>query len=113
MTETEQRIRRAMTSADGAPPAFDEVYEAARARLVASRRRKQSAIGLAAVLALVAVLVPWQSPQSPGLVSEEELLGTTSWSAPSDVLLPSRETDIFYELPALPGSTEPAGGTLL
>ena len=102
-----------MTSADGAPPAFDEVYGAAKARLVTSRRRKQSAIGLAAALALVAVLVPWQSPPSPGLISKDELLGTTSWSAPSDVLLPSRETDIFYELPALPGSTEPAGGALL
>ncbi|MDJ0919152.1 MAG: hypothetical protein QNJ05_15445 [Woeseiaceae bacterium] len=113
MADTESRIRRAMTSADGPPPAFDEVYEGARARLVTSRRRKQSAVGLAAALALVAVLVTGPSTDSPGLVSEEELLGTTSWSAPSDVLLPTRDTDIFYDLPALPGSTEPAGGALL
>ncbi len=113
MTDTQNRIRGAMTSADGAAPAFDDVYEGAKARLLASRRRKQSAVGVAAVLAVVAVLVTGPSPQSPGIISEEELFGTTRWSAPSDVLLPSRDTDIFYDLPALPGSTEPAGGALL
>ncbi len=102
-----------MASADASLPAFDDVYGRAQRRVAASRRRRRSAFGLAAAIALAALLLPSQSPESPGLISDEELFGTTSWSPPSDVLLPSRETDIFYELPALPGSTKPAGGALL
>ncbi len=113
MTDMERRITRAMSSADGSPPVFDEVFGRAEVRAGESRRRRRSALGLAAAIALAALLLPSQVPESPGLISDEELFGTTSWSAPSDVLLPRRETDIFYELPALPGSTEPAGGALL
>ena len=113
MTDIQRRIKRTMTSADDNSPAFDEIFGRAEVHAGQSRRRRRSALGLAAAVALAALLLPSQSPESPGLISDEELFGTTSWSPPSDVLLPSRETDIFYELPALPGSTEPAGGALL
>ena len=55
----------------------------------------------------------WPQNEAPDLISEDELLGTTSWSPPSDVLLPTRRTNIFNDLPALPESTGPVGETLL
>ena len=42
-----------------------------------------------------------------------DLLESTYWSAPSDVLLPDRQFDIYQELPVIFESTEPAGGALL
>ena len=41
------------------------------------------------------------------------LLETTYWEAPSDVLLPARERDIYRDLPALEVSTEGNEGALL
>ena len=42
-----------------------------------------------------------------------ELMGSTSWAAPSDVLMPEYEIDIYQDLPALMESTKPVEGALL
>jgi len=42
-----------------------------------------------------------------------DLLESTSWVAPSDVLLPKHEIDLYQDLPAFSVSTRPAEGALL
>ena len=113
MDELERQLKRVLQTGDSAAPAFDDVYASAGSRLVNRRLRRRAALATAAA-ASVAILVTFlPTNETPGLISEDELLGTTSWSPPSDVLLPARHTNIFDELPALPESTVPVGETLL
>ena len=73
--------------------------------------------GFAAAAVVVAMLVITVGNPPPvdetAYIEIAELLETTYWSAPSDVLLPEREFDIYQELPVLFESTEPAEGALL
>lgn len=112
MTQVEDRLRRALAAREQEAPQFACVWQAAEKRHAARRIRHRALAGVAAVVAMAALL-PWRSPDVSVLVVEEELLGSTSWSAPSDVLMPIRRTDIYEELPELIKSTEPDGGTLL
>ena len=57
------------------------------------------------------VLTP--APTVLPLIEMGELLGSTSWQAPSDVLLPQHEFDLYQDMPALIESTEAATGALL
>lgn len=94
-------------------PSFEKVWGAAETQLAASRRRY---LGFAAVAAIsiVAVVLAIQPPsEEPPYIQVVDLLGSTSWSAPSDVLLPNKSFDIYQEMPVLFESTELAGGTLL
>lgn len=113
MTDLGQRVARAMRAQDEDAPAFDALFATARERAVNRRSRHRAALAIAAAASFAVLVVSWPQNESPGLISDQELLGTTSWSAPSDVLLPKRQTNIFDELPALPESTEPVGETLL
>lgn len=98
----------------GRVPEFDRVWADAHRRL-ASRRRRRAAGGLAAAIALTAlaaVLLPSRQPVWE-FVNPEDLVTSTSWQAPSDVLLPEHRIDIYEEIPVLIESTEIDGGTLL
>ena len=106
------------TSATGQP--FDDAWHRAEARHAAAKRARDRLAGVAAAAAIVAVVVmpiarlDNGDPGSPaGFVDPAELLGSTSWAAPSDALLPEYEFDIYQEMPELMESTEPAGGSLL
>ena len=118
-----QAIQQAFAARESEAPPFAETLQAARARVSESRRGPMLA-GAAAILVLAVLLIP-RAPE-PGLIVEDELLGETWWTAPSDsllpvasvvpssdALLPQRRTDIYGEIPALVPSTNPGGETLL
>lgn len=118
MNGEDESIRDSLVRAwpdDGPAPAFDSVIAAAEARLARQRRRYGLFAAVAAGIAVVALGVSLSTPERIEFryVEPGELLGSTSWQAPSDVLLPEREVDIYRELPALMESTDTAEGALL
>ncbi len=105
-------VRKARTPAS--VPPFGRSFAAAERQIRLRRRLRLSAVGLAAMVALVAInLRPVGQDQDFIYVDREELAASTSWSAPSDSLLPTHEFDIYQEIPRLFESTEPDGGALL
>ena len=112
-SELANLLRRA--TPEGQPPSFDATWRAAEARHRRSQRRNRGLAGLAATLAVVAIVVNALMPADDEVAYIEmaELLESTSWQAPSDVLLPTREFDIYQELPVLMESTNETGGALL
>jgi len=94
-------------------PAFDATWLAARQRHENTRRRYQRFAGVAALAATAIIVLFAQSPSHETYIEVADLLDSTYWTAPSDVLLPQREFDIYQDMPVLFESTEPAGGTLL
>ena len=112
----QKAIRAAHTRAESTPvPEFERVWAAATARAGATRKRQYLFAGTAAVAAAVAIAFGLRAPMDDdwGYIDEYELLETTTWSAPSDSLLPSREFDIYQSVPVLIESTETYGGALL
>ncbi len=113
----DDELSRSLRPPSEKAPAFDDTVRAAEARLAARTRRLRAGSGLAAIAAVVAVAIglSLRAPEAPGvdLGIEEALLTTTQWTAPSDVLLPAHEFDIYRDTPALPGSTEALEGTFL
>ncbi len=102
----------AATEQDGVPP-FEKVWGAAE-RQVAGARRRFAGFAAAAAVAAVALVLVIQSPVEETLYVEvADLLGSTSWTAPSDVLLHQNSFDIYQEMPVLFESTDLAGGSLL
>lgn len=92
---------------------FQEVFGAAEARLRRARQRRR--IALAAAAAGAAALLYALLPEQPDwqYVDPELFATSTSWSAPSDVLLPQRRFDIYEDIPVLIESTESDEGALL
>lgn len=107
-------LQHSQSQADGAVPGFDEVWAAAqgRVRVVGYKKRIVGLAAAAIVAALAVGLLPSPDEQIQ-YVDIEELMGSTSWTAPSDFLLPKHQFDIYREIPRLFESTEPYGGTLL
>lgn len=121
-TETsEARIRQALKaayrSAERKPPAFDDMWAAAETRQLRSRRRRRAAGGVAAAAALIVITIGlW--PGHRAVVSDEfliadALMNSTSWSAPSDSLMPQHQFDIYQGIPLLDESTISQEGSLL
>ena len=98
-----------------AAPAFDRVWAGAEERYYSSRRRYAWLAGAAAVVATVVIALNAGTPTPKGTpyIEMAELMNSTSWVAPSDVLLPNHEIDLYQDLPTLIESTEPAEGALL
>ena len=101
--------------AAGRTPPFDATWQAVEHRLAARRRQNRILAGAAAVVAAVAIGLLLRTPpvQETSYVEIDELMGSTSWVAPSDALLPEHQFDIYQDLPSLLESTETAGGSLL
>ena len=116
--ELANQVRNAFdTLAKKAPPSFDEVWAAAESQHFKERRRYATIIGIAAALAIVAIVAGLWSPQEAGMSDDyliaDSLLNSTQWSAPSDALMPTHEFDIYQEIPFLLESTDLEEGTLL
>jgi len=112
--ELANAIRQA-NSADSEAPPFSKVWSGAEQQYLRSRRRYSWFASAAAVLAGIVVVLNAAPPtvNHGGYIEMAELLGSTSWAAPSDVLLPIHDFDIYRDLPALMESTKPAEGALL
>jgi hypothetical protein len=112
-TRLRDRVSKAWPPATENEPAFDAVWLTARQRHAALRRRYQRFAGVAAMVAAAFIVLYAQSPSQKTYIEMADLMESTYWTAPSDVLLPQREFDIYQDMPAMFESTEPAGGTLL
>lgn len=114
----EKELRRALRPSKGqVTPDFDKTMRAAEARIASGRGAYRVAAGLAAVFALVAIAITLrpgvQTLPDDAFYIDEALLSSTYWESPSDALMPQHRFDIYQTLPAFPGSTESAEGTLL
>ncbi len=118
MSTNDQDLARIVSQAipeDSQAPAFDKVWAGAERRYQNSRRRYAwlaTAAGIAAAILIVFNAVTPSSIESDSIVMAD-LLESTSWVAPSDVLLPKHEIDLYQDLPAFSVSTRPAEGALL
>ena len=120
MSNDDRRLAEALKQTAPEPaqvPRFADVF--GRAKAEHGRRTRRRYLGAAGAVASVApiavallVLAPEDAPE-PESLQITGLLDTTSWVAPSDVLLPEHEFDIFEELPEPMESTDSAGGALL
>ena len=102
-----QRVRQSWQrdDIDEVPP-FDKVWRHAEARHRALRRQYARLAVIAVALAVIAVIFGTRSTvDEPQYIEMAELLNSTYWAAPSDVLLPQREFDIYQDLPELFEST--------
>lgn len=116
--ELKQKLRESLQSMQGSDePAFDVVWANANKRYRASRSRYRRFAGLAAAAAIAAItFMMWplngNNPMDVYL-TEEELMSSTQWLAPSDVLLPEHRIDIYGELPQLIESNDLDEGSRL
>jgi hypothetical protein len=112
--QIEKSLKGAFQAAEGKPPPFTETLAAAEQRVARSGTRLKAVTGMAA--ALVAALVFWPAQESDvtdEFLIAESLLNSTTWSAPSDALMPEHQFDIYQETPFLNESTISPEGTLL
>lgn len=111
-----QKCRHAMPPV-GDVPDFDAVFAGAerRCRRRRQRRMRYGVAAAAGALVLTTFLLVDRDAQPPrgDYVEVADLMNSTQWTAPSDVLLPRHEIDLYKELPAIPASTKPAQGALL
>lgn len=113
-----EAVSKSLAAKDAQPtPGFDETWLAAEGRYLAWKRRQRAFIGIAASAALVAVILgvipPDEQADLPNFEVAAEMMNSTQWSAPSDVLMPEHSIDIYGDLPQLPEPTDIYEGTLL
>ena len=96
-----QSLQQAQEKADGVAPDFTTVFGAAERQIRSRSRKRYGGLAAAAVVMAIALsLIPSRKDEVT-YVDVEELMATTSWSAPSDALLPRHQFDIYRELPKL------------
>jgi hypothetical protein len=110
MMSRRQAIRDAFAVKSGEIPDFERVFAAATRRQ--QRRRRRYSIGVSVTIAALSIVATIHGPASPGLVDQDMLFGTTQWRAPSDVLLPKHEIDIYSSVPSIGESTDTGGSAL-
>lgn len=120
MTDLDEALKTAFRRteakrATGRVPDFESVWAVAGVRAGAVRRRQRVLAGSAAVAAAAVIAFGWLAPHEDEwrYVDAADLLETTSWSAPSDSLLPEHQFDIYQDIPVLIESTGTNGGALL
>ncbi len=98
-------------------PGFDDVWAAAEQRHQRSKRRYAKLSGIAASIALVAIVAALWPAQQAGTTDDyliaDSLLNSTQWLAPSDALMPQHQYDIYQEIIFPLESTELNEGSLL
>ena len=121
ISENDRRLRDALRQGQreagaGRVPDFDTTWAAAEAAAQRGRRRMAAMGSLAAALGLLAVIVVSQMRPTEidwQFVDPDEFANSTSWVAPSDVLLPEHQFDIYRDIPVLIESTGNEEGALL
>jgi hypothetical protein len=120
MTDSDIALRTAFLDAQARKasarvPDFQDVWAGANARAGTARNRQRAIVGSAVAAAVAAIAIGLLPPTDDEwrYIDMGELLETTSWSAPSDSLLPEHQFDIYRDIPTLIESTEDYGGTLL
>ncbi|MDJ0905517.1 MAG: hypothetical protein QNI96_05825 [Woeseiaceae bacterium] len=116
MPTTDDTLRRRVREAwpdPSQPPAFEAAWAAAEQRRGGRRYGYGLGAAAAAVTAAAIILISSGTPPAESYVEVADLMNSTYWAAPSDVLLPESEFDIYQDLPELFESTDPAGGALL
>ena len=120
MTDSDSNIRHALQAEQaqreaGRAPAFEQTFAAAEMRAARLVRRRRTAYGIAAAAAVVAVAASLLLPRAEDwqYVNPDDLATSTTWVAPSDVLLPEHSIDIYRDIPVLIESTDSNGGALL
>ncbi len=99
-----EKLKDSLQSVQGGDaPEFDAMWSNAERQHRAARSRYQKIAGFAGASAVAAVafmLWPLNDNNVTGIyLTEEDLLSSTQWIAPSDVLLPDHHFDIYGELP--------------
>lgn len=117
-SELKRRLRDSLESMQGDDaPAFDTLWAIAETRYGNARSRYQQLIGLAAAAAVAAIaFMIWPLNGNNGMdhyLTEQDLMMSTQWLAPSDVLLPQHRIDIYGELPLLIETNESDEGSVL
>ena len=120
MTDSDNTVRDALRAEqasreDGRAPAFEDMFAAAEAQAAGLARRRRMALGIAAAMAVVAIAASLLLPRGEDwqYVDPDDLVTSTSWTAPSDVLLPEHSFDIYRDIPVLIESTDSNEGALL
>ncbi len=120
MTDLDKAIRDALRAEQasreaGRAPAFENTFGAAERRATGLMRRRRMAYGIAAAAAVVAIAASLLLPGGEDwqYVNPDDLVTGTNWVAPSDVLLPEHEFDIYRDIPVLIESTDSNEGALL
>lgn len=111
----QSRLKQAQQDAEeGQVPGFDAVWAAAERRAAARPKRGWIAGAIAAAIlgAITIGLLP-PAERHWEFVDPAEFESSTSWVAPSDVLLPDHRVDIYREIPVLIESTKIEEGALL
>jgi hypothetical protein len=113
--ELKQSLKRAFESAEGAPPDFGTMLSTADAGLRRKRMLVRLASGVAAAaFALFVGLWSSDAPQPPDeYLIADALMNSTAWSAPSDVLMPEHQFDVYREISFPVPSTNSQEGSLL
>ena len=107
-------IRQAWPPGAGsATSSFASAWRAAEKRHVSRRRHYRRFASAAAVVAAVVIALNARSPLQDSYIEVAELLESTYWTAPSDMLLPNRTFDIYQDMPVIFESTDLAEGALL
>ena len=113
-----EALRDSLQSMQGGDaPEFDAMWSNAERKHRAARSSYQKIAGFAGVAAIAAVafmLWPLNGNNVADIyLTEEDLLSSTQWIAPSDVLLPEYRIDIYGELPVLIETNDFDEGSLL
>jgi len=114
----EEELRKALRhTPDRRAPEFASVLQAAKERHARGAKHYRL-VAAVAVIASVAVVTMLQRPSREEAIEDDfliasSLLETTQWVAPSDVLLPQHQFDIYRDMPVFMRSTDAEEGTLL
>ena len=115
--EIREKVKQSLESRSSDVPDFEASWLAAEARYLDEKRRIRRNSGVVAAVTIVAVFLALlpddENPAYPELGINEDFLSSTLWTAPSDVLIPKHEIDVYQDLPALMESTEYGDESLL
>ena len=106
-------LQQAQQQVDGPTPEFAALLSAAGKNARREKSSRYAAIAAAAAIGAIALMLFPERPDEIVFIDASELATTTSWTAPSDSLLPIRRFDIYEEIPEIFESTNSLDGALL